>query len=134
MTVEELVQNPKEVGRRIGAARGYCLMQRPAFAKKMEIGVSTLRAIEQGELASVGRKPEKRRSLLEQAQRVSKCPPEIVGLSESAEDLRAEVDRLLQRIEKLEIQGQDVDDASALPPDETTGQRSEGQGPEAVSG
>lgn len=134
MTVEELVQDPKEVGRRIGAARGYGLMQRPAFATKMGISVNTLRAMEAGDEGALGRNVEKRRSLLEQVQRVSKCPPEIVGLSESAEDLRSEVRDLWTRIEELTVGGQGQDDATVLPPESTNGRRSEGQDPEAASG
>lgn len=132
MDLEKILRDSHEVGKRVAAARGYALMQRPGFAKAMEIGVTTLRNIETGEN---GPSVRKRLALLEQAQRASGCPPEIVGLSGSASapDLRAELATLHARIDDLEESLQERDDESVLPQDSTSGERSSGQGREAAN-
>lgn len=55
MDNERVIRNLTEMGRRIGAARGYALLQRPAFAKALEVSVSTLNKMERGDAGALGR-------------------------------------------------------------------------------
>lgn len=95
------LSDAQEVGRRIGAARGWCLDTAESFAAKLSLSTPTLRDYEKGKLGNWAGSPAKHRALLEHVQELTGVPDEVIGLSEPGESVAIE---LRDAIEALDDQ------------------------------
>jgi hypothetical protein len=90
-----VLDDPRELGRRISAARGYLQMQRPEFARGLGISVPTLRRMEEGDESALGRSVDARREKANMVLGMEglPVPEEIIGIVSF---------RLEDRIDQLE--------------------------------
>jgi transcriptional regulator with XRE-family HTH domain len=95
--MSDLLDDPQELGRRIGAARGYAGGTIEAFAGQIGVSEPTLRAYERGKLGDYGGSRELRRALAQKVRDASQAPPELLGLSEPGP---GEVDLLRKEFEQ----------------------------------
>lgn len=83
---EELLDDPLEIGRRIGAACGYSAKKQTEIAAELGRDPRTLRSYIDGNLGDYST-PELRRSLIERIEEITGCPPEIFGLKQEEPEL-----------------------------------------------
>jgi transcriptional regulator with XRE-family HTH domain len=82
MDSPELLDRPKEIGRRIGAACGYAVDKKLGeIAEELGVSDTTLRSYTQGNLGQYSPR-DRRRTLIEEVERITGCPPDVFGLSE----------------------------------------------------
>jgi transcriptional regulator with XRE-family HTH domain len=98
----EVVSGPEEIGRRIRAARGYTGLGRPEFARKLGVSESTLRRMEDGDEAALGRTRAKRNQAVDLVLQVSGAPAslfvEVKAGSPSTEERLREVEKWVQEL------------------------------------
>lgn len=90
--------DPKELGRRIRAARAYANENRIQFAPRLSTSDRTLAKMENGDTASLGKTSAARKALAQQAVEAG-APPEFFGLDELQGVTRIELDALLRGLE-----------------------------------
>lgn len=94
MADDALLQNPREIGRRIGAACGYSGKKQKEIAAELGRDERTLRSYIGGNLGDYST-PELRLVLIRRVEEITECPPGIFGLSAPGP---GEVDRLRQEM------------------------------------
>lgn len=99
----DVLEDPRELGRRVSAVRGYLQMQRPEFAERLGISVPTLRRWEAGEESALGRNVDARRERANRLLAAFEVPGEIVGIvsfrvEERIADLEAMVEHLSRQV------------------------------------
>lgn len=98
----------EEVGRRIGAVRGYLGMQKPAFAELLGVSVSSIDRWERGELGETRRRQP--RQFAELVLEKTGAPRELFGLEPIARDedrlqtIERSLAELQRGVEALELE------------------------------
>jgi transcriptional regulator with XRE-family HTH domain len=91
----DLLDEPIEIGRRIGAACGYSEKSQEQIARELGRSDKTLRSYAKGNLGDYAGTRELRLSLVRRIEEVTGCPPGLFGLSEpepgSVDQLRREL-------------------------------------------
>jgi predicted transcriptional regulator len=103
MSSPELLEDPLEIGRLIGAACGYTSKNQSEIASELGRDERTLRSYIRGNLGDYST-PELREGLIRRIEEITECPPTIFGLSEpeptEADRLRREIAAQRQELEE----------------------------------
>lgn len=95
----DVLEDPRELGRRVSAVRGYLQMQRPEFAERLGISVPTLRRWEAGEESALGRNLDIRRERANRMLAEFDIPEELVGIVSFRIDERiAELEAMVEQL------------------------------------
>ncbi len=93
------LEDPYELGRRIGACRGYAGLQRPEFGERMGVDVGQVRHWEAGR--DLGSSIVERRELAERVVEATEAPRFLLGLADVSADLERRVEALEAEVAEL---------------------------------
>ncbi len=97
-----IYDDPKELGRRIAAARAYAGLSMDDLADRLGISTPTLRRWTNGEARSLGSTTQERRLKVDLVREVTGCPTSFFDESTSTpnpDQLSADVERLMKQMD-----------------------------------